>query len=306
MHRTLWAGLLAATGLLCGCSSSDDAAGGAGGTLYARLGSEAGIGAVVDDFLAMVLSDPKINGYFLNSSVGSARLKTCLVKQLGNATGGPQKYPDPAAGCRDMKTIHAGLGISKADFDVLVGHLTMSLASAQVTPADIDTITGVLAPLSSDIVEDTTSDKTVYQRVGRKPAIQKVVDEFVAAVAADASINGFFAADRLPRLKTCLTRQVCSIDGPCKYGSEVGASVGEAEPGVSADSPCQGMLTTHAALKNAANGNSPITIADFNTLVGHLVTALDANGVAASDKNAVLGVLGPLCADIVADATTCP
>jgi hemoglobin len=288
----------------CGDDSSadDDDDSDSGDTLYARLGEEAGIETVIEDFVGRVLGDAKINGYFLNSNVDDDRLVDCLVKMVGNATGGPQTYPDPAAGCRDMATAHAGMGISTADFGDLVAHLVGALADAGVAQPDIDTITGVLGPLSSDIVEDEGNDQTVYQRVGRKPAIQTVVETFVEIVVADSRINGFFGGlTSTDRLITCLVRQVCSIDGPCGYGLEVEHP---ADPGVSELLVCRDMLTTHDALVDDVA--SPITYDDFSALVEDLVMALDDAGVATEDKDAILGVLGPMCLDIVADPTSCP
>lgn len=276
-------------------------------TLYERLGEEAGIRAVVTDFVGRVVADPRINGYFLNANVDGARLIDCLVRQVGNATGGPQTYPDPPGtprGCRDMASSHAGLGISQRDFDDLVGHLVAALMAAGVSEADIATIAGVLGPMASDIVEDPMNNETVYQRVGRKPGIAAVVDAFIARVVADSRINGFFGRVDAPRLRTCLIRQVCGIDGPCEYGQEVGATVGAVEPGVSADMRCRDMMSSHAGLRDTA-GN-PITIDDFNALVEDLVIELRAARVSEADISAIGGALGPTCPQIVADPMTCP
>jgi truncated hemoglobin YjbI len=273
-------------------------------TLYDRLGQESGIRTVITDFVGRVVTDQKINGYFLNKSVDGGRLVDCLVKQVGNASGGPQKYPDPDAGCRDMKAAHVGLGISQIDFDDLVGHLVAALTAAGVAGDDITTIASVLAPLAPDIVEDPGNSSTVYQRVGRKPAIIGVIDAFVATVAADGRINGFFAAaagdaTRLARLKTCLVRQVASIDGPIKYGEEVTTPM---DPGVTAETPCADMLSSHQSLTNNGVG---ISIEDFNALVEDLVMVLDAGKVPTADKQALLGALGPLCPMIVKNGTGC-
>ena len=85
--------------------STPDAPGPGETTLYQRLGAEPGIRAVITDFVGRVVADPKINGYFLNSSVNGSRLVDCLVKQVGSATGGPEVYD-----CRSMSESHAGLG----------------------------------------------------------------------------------------------------------------------------------------------------------------------------------------------------
>lgn len=270
-------------------------------TLYERLGGEAGIEAVVEDFLARVDGDEKINGYFRNTSVDGGRLERCLVKQIGNATGGPQAYPDPAAGCRSMAEAHAGLGISTVDFNDLVAHLVDALEDAGVAAADIETITGVLDGVRGDVVEDVDSNATVYQRVGRKAAIATVVTDFEALVVADDRVNGFFAGvTDITRLHQCLTRQICAIDGPCKYGEEVDA---EFAP-LTGQFPCRAMGPSHFGLQDTAG--SPILIEDFNAIAENQVLALTAAGVAPADIDAIVGALGALCPEIVANGTGCP
>ena len=45
-----------------------------------------------------------------------------------------------------------------------------------------------------------TKEKSLYDRLGGKPAITAVVDDFVARVAADRRINRFFANTDVPSL----------------------------------------------------------------------------------------------------------
>jgi truncated hemoglobin YjbI len=265
--------------------------------LYDRLGGEEGIRTVVTNAVTAVLADPAINGYFLNAAVDGGRLIDCLVLQLGAATGGPQTYP--SGDCRDMVAAHQGLGISAQDFTDLAGHFQTALTDAGVAEPDVMTIMGALAGMQEQIVEDPTNDATVYQRVGRKPAIQAVVGAFIGIVVEDAEINGFFGAVDADRLTTCLVRQVCSIDGPCAYGAEV-----DGEPGVAASSPCRDMISVHQGMVD--DMGDMITIDDFNALAGDLVTAMTDAGVPQADQDAILGVLGPMCADIVADPAMCP
>jgi hemoglobin len=138
-------------------------------TLYERLGSEAGITAVINGFVGRVVADPKINGFFLNASVNS-RLGPCLIKQVGALTGGPQKYPgagEPADadGCRNMKDAHTGMGVSNSDFADLAGHLVAELKAKEVTQADIDMIVAALTPLAPDIIEiRTTTRRSICAR----------------------------------------------------------------------------------------------------------------------------------------------
>ena len=120
--------------------------------------------------------------------------------------------------------------------------------------------------------------KTLYSRLGGKKAIKAVVDEFVNNCAADTRINKFFAATaadkkRLNKFKDNLVDQICQASGgPCKYKGK-------------------DMKTAHKGMG--------ITDADFNALVEDLVKALDKFNVGATEKNELLGVLGPMKGDIV-------
>jgi hemoglobin len=114
---------------------------------------------------------------------------------------------------------------------------------------------------------------TLYERLGGKPAIQAVVDDFVGNVAADNRINGFFANTNIPRLKGLLVDQICeATGGPCKYTG-------------------RSMKATHTGMK--------ITDAQFNALVEDLVKSLDKFKVPAAEKNELLSALAGMKGDIV-------
>jgi truncated hemoglobin YjbI len=277
----------------CKGSNNDESSDETGGdTIYDRLGGEEGIEAAVTSLVVnRIAPDPKINAYFLNDGVDVGIVINCLTLQLGSLTGGPQEYP--GADCRDMKSSHEGMGVSDADFMDLAGHLVDELTERGVAQADIDVIVEALTGMYDDIVEDPNNDATVYQRVGRKPGIQAAVADFYTIITTNPAIMAFFVDTDQTRLEACLTRQLCGIDGPCDYGSEAVAL--DASYG---GTPCADMVSTHEGLV--------ITIDDFGALVMDLTTALDNAGVAAADRDAILGVLGPLCAEIVSDPGTCP
>jgi len=293
-------------------STGDQTTGPIETTLCERLGGmEAeGIPALVNGFLGTVLVNDKINGYFLNSDVDGGALGACVIDQLGALAG----CPGVEYKCQPMKEAHAGLKISQQDFDdFVVDFVTAYDAHAathpELTPDDKAAVGAGLGGMAVDIVEDPTNDLTVYQRVGRKPAIETLIGHpseagsFVDNVAINPAINGFFGATDFDRLNTCLTRQVSSIDGPIKYGAEVDAPPGT-DPGVAAANPCRDMKTSHAGLMD--DMMSGITIDDFGALVTDLVTAMTTAGVPDAEQMAILGVLGPMCDDIVADPNTCP
>ena len=86
-QSVLWgwvAGFWVMVGLL-GCAGTDRMP--AGKSLYDRLGGKSSISAVVDQFVANVASDTRINGRFTTTDI--RKLKSLLVDQVCMATGGP-------------------------------------------------------------------------------------------------------------------------------------------------------------------------------------------------------------------------
>ena len=120
-------------------------------SLYDWLGGKTAIVAVVDDFVANCAADTRINKFFAATAADKNRLtafKNKLVDQICEAAGGPCKYTG-----RDMKTAHAGMGISNADFNALVEDLTKSLNTFKVAKAEQDQLLAVLGPMRPQIVE---------------------------------------------------------------------------------------------------------------------------------------------------------
>ena len=115
-------------------------------SLYERLGGKPAITAVVDDFVGRVAADSRINGKFANANI--PRLKMMLVDQICQASGGPCSYTG-----RDMKTAHAGMGITSSEFDALVGDLVATLNKFKVPEREKNDLLGALGPMKKDIVE---------------------------------------------------------------------------------------------------------------------------------------------------------
>ena len=119
----------------------------------------------------------------------------------------------------------------------------------------------------------TMAQPSLYDRLGGKPAITAVVDDFIGNVAADTRINQRFGGANIPRLKTRLVDQICEASGgPCKYTG-------------------QNMRDAHTGMK--------ITDAEFTALVEDMVKSLDKFKVPAKEKNELLGALGGMKPDIV-------
>jgi len=114
---------------------------------------------------------------------------------------------------------------------------------------------------------------TLYDRLGGQGAINQVVDDFVANIAADPSIFPKFAKTDIPKLKRLLSEQICeATGGPCKYTG-------------------RDMKTTHKGMN--------VTKAEFNATGAALAKALDKNKVPAKEKNELLTAIGGMENDIV-------
>lgn len=135
---------LAALALLYGCASNMQMQK-PSASLYDRLGGKPAITAVVDGFVGNVAADKRINGFFARTDI--PRLKRLLVEQICAGTGGPCTYTG-----RDMKTSHAGMGVSDAHFNALVEDLIKTLDKFKVPQREKDELLGILGPMKGDIV----------------------------------------------------------------------------------------------------------------------------------------------------------
>lgn len=115
-------------------------------TLYQRLGGQGAIVAVVDDFVANVAADKRINSFFANANI--PRLKRRLVEQICAGSGGPCEYKG-----KSMKAAHKGFGIEDEDFDALVEDLVKTLKKFKVPVREQKELLAILGPMRKDIVE---------------------------------------------------------------------------------------------------------------------------------------------------------
>ncbi|MGH7305135.1 MAG: group I truncated hemoglobin [Candidatus Rokuibacteriota bacterium] len=117
---------------------------------------------------------------------------------------------------------------------------------------------------------------TLYKRLGGREGIALVVGDFVTSMAADSRVNTRFKdlkGPQVEKLKSNIADQICdATGGPCSY---VGRD----------------MKTAHRGMK--------ITDAEWNATVENLVKALDKHKVDPKSRSELLGMLGPMKADIV-------
>ena len=117
-------------------------------SLYKRLGGYDAIAAVVDNFVPRLVKDPMLAKYFLHSQDTLQHIRQLAVDMICNATGGPCVYIG-----RDMKTAHKGLGITGAEWDATVKHLTATLDHFKVAAKEKDELLKLVGSLRADIVE---------------------------------------------------------------------------------------------------------------------------------------------------------
>jgi hemoglobin len=118
-------------------------------SLYQRLGGYDAVAAVSDEFIARLASDEQEKRFFIGFSDDSkARIRQHVVDFICKATGGPCYY----AG-RDMKTAHAGSGISKADWERTLKIFGEVLDKFKVPEQERKDIAAAIGPLEKDIVE---------------------------------------------------------------------------------------------------------------------------------------------------------
>lgn len=116
-------------------------------TLYQRLGGQPAIEVITAELIDRSAADPKTARTF-QDKVDIPRLKRLLAEQFCVITDGDCSYSGDS-----MKDVHAGLGISEAEFFGMVEHLRAVLDAHKVKQADKNALLARLAPMQRDIVE---------------------------------------------------------------------------------------------------------------------------------------------------------
>ena len=100
----------------------------------------------------------------------------------------------------------------------------------------------------------------LYQALGEKPGITRLMDDFVNRLVQDPRIGGHFKEVQPSALKESLTDQICQLSGgPCQY---------------------------EGADMKSAHADMDINKGHFNALVEVLQTAMDARAYRSPSKTA--------------------
>lgn len=110
------------------------------------FGGQEGIRKIIDRFVDLNTTDPRIEAIFMNQDL--VRLRRTLFEQFCYLLD---------AGCiytgRDMKTAHKDLGTTRADLNALVENLQRAMRENEVPFAAQNRLLAKLAPMDKDVAE---------------------------------------------------------------------------------------------------------------------------------------------------------
>jgi hemoglobin len=138
MMKKIILALIAALSLMAWPVKADD-------SLYKAFGEQAGMSALMDEFLKDLLADARMRPFF--EKTNPTQFKTGLGNQMCQLAGGPCQYKGP-----DMKLAHQEMDISKANFNALVEVLQKSMSTRGIPFSAQNRMLALLAPMHRDII----------------------------------------------------------------------------------------------------------------------------------------------------------
>ncbi|MHB1332630.1 MAG: group I truncated hemoglobin [Sulfuriferula sp.] len=132
-------------------------------------------------------------------------------------------------------------------------------------------LVGALTALSLNVAM-AADNPGLYDQLGGKPGITKIIDGMMTHILEDQRIKAVFANANIPHLKMMLVKQVCAdTGGPCTYTGE-------------------SMRAAHKGMN--------INSAQFNALVEDLQKSFVDNDVPIGAGNKLLAILAPMKKDV--------
>lgn len=113
--------------------------------LYQAFGEQAGIRALMDDFVVRLKADPRIGDQFKDTQLDN--LAKQLTDQVCQLAGGPCVYKGP-----DMKEAHANMDVTRSHFNALVEVLQVSMNARGIPFTRQNQLLALLAPMHRDVV----------------------------------------------------------------------------------------------------------------------------------------------------------
>ena len=129
-------------------------------SLYAKLGGQSSLGAIVEEFYKRVLQDAKLARYFAGANAAS--LRNQQVRFLTQALGGPAVYTGDPVG-----PVHEHLPSEDGMYARVAKHFAATLRSLRVPKDLAEEVVALVAPLRAEIVE-TKSDPAAMPQKGEE------------------------------------------------------------------------------------------------------------------------------------------
>jgi hemoglobin len=118
-------------------------------SLYKRLGGYDVIAAIVDDLFTLLRGDERFARFGMGRSIDShKRAQQLIVDQICSLSGGPCYYIG-----RDMKTSHAGLGITDSEWEANLEFTRAALKKNGVGDRERAEFLSLFERYKSDIIE---------------------------------------------------------------------------------------------------------------------------------------------------------
>lgn len=131
----------------------------------------------------------------------------------------------------------------------------------------------VPALAQSPAASPSTAPAGLYQALGEKAGIERLVDDFVNRAVKDPRIGAHFKDTKPAALKESLADQFCQLSGgPCKY---------------------------EGADMKSAHADMDINKGHFHALVEVLQSAMDAQGIPFAQQNRLLALLAPMHREVI-------
>lgn len=127
--------------------------------------------------------------------------------------------------------------------------------------------------LLAGCAQQPAKDDSLYQDLGQRAGIQRIVEGMLLNIAKDERIVERFRRVNIVRLRDKLVEQFCvEAGGPCRY---TGDSMAESHKGQN------------------------LTPSDFNALVEDLIDAMDAEKIPVPVQNRLIARLAPMRGEVI-------
>jgi len=158
------------------------------------------------------------------------------------------------------------------------GIVAFACGPKQKPPPKEPAVTETVSDAGAEAEAEAPPPKSLFEQLGGKEGIAKVIDTFLKNVGADAKINKRFAGlkgKKLEAFKANVIDQICELSGgDCKYKD------------------------SHKSMKDVHKGMK-IKEDEWNAFVADLKAALDENNVPPDAQADLMSQLGPMHDDIV-------